>query len=62
VQNISLVDEDILDSKRTWYPIKDPCCPILFLLSPISSETREAIEIAEIRLGWVHIMLHVLIC
>lgn len=51
VQNRSRVCVDRFDSRRIWYPTVSPSS------SPLSDATRAATDMADIRRGWVHIML-----
>lgn len=52
VQNINLVSFPTRFSRRTWYPTHDWSAPTLPGASPNSSDTRDEIDIADIRRGW----------
>lgn len=51
VQNSSRVCADRFDSRRIWYPTVSPSS------SPLSAATLAATDMADIRRGWVQIML-----
>jgi hypothetical protein len=51
VQKSSRVCVDRFDSRRIWYPTVSPSS------SPLSDPTRAATDMADIRRGWVQIML-----
>ena len=51
VQNSNRVCADRFDSRRIWYPTASPSS------SPLSAATLAATETADIRRGWVQIML-----